>query len=303
MKKILLNVFSLMAAMVIWTACSEENIAPNSDASARKGSGKPVAGNYIVSSSVDGYTLSITVDQSATQAVSHLLLQVTDCDGNLVDANNVVASSVPVDYTTGNGTGCAFSSGSFIKFDNLDVFQGNGTFTLTITFNTQIKAGDILIKSATNCFPFALSFADNCGTTPEEGKTETAFAFGGDAASCFLNMGFNRWGWSNGAIGEGDYEWAIYAGAGQCDLEKGTHVGTLYVNYHNGSMTVSYDIFSDYTLEDTHLYVGAAALPVGKNGAATVAPGAFPYNGSSEVTIDGLSGDVYVIAHAVVGGF
>jgi hypothetical protein len=303
MKKILLSLFSLMTAAVLWTGCTEENIAPSAstaDANAKKG--KPVAGNYVVTSGVDGYTLSITIDQSATQAVSHLLLQVTDCDGNLVDANNVVSSSVPVNYTTGNGTGCAFSSGSFIKFDDLDVFQRNGTFTITITFNTQIQSGNILIKSATNCFPFALNFTNNCGTTPEEVKTETAFAYGDDVASCFLNNGFSRWGWTN-AIGEGDYAWAIYAAAGQCDLGKGTHVGTLNVSYHNGSMTVSYDIFSGYTLEETHLYVGTAAFPLGKNGSSTVAPGAFPYNGSSVVTIDGLSGSVNVIAHAVVGGF
>jgi hypothetical protein len=302
MKKVLLNIFSIMTAMMFFVACSDENIAPSdsADAAARKGSGKPAAGNYVVSSSVDGYTLSITVDQSATQAASHILLQVTDCDGNFVDANHVVGSSIPVDYTTGNGTGCAFDGGAFIKFDNLDMYEKNGTFTISITFNTQIEAGNILIKSATNCFPFALNFTSNCGEVVE-GQTETAFAFGGDDASCFLNMGFNRWGWSNGPVGEGDYAWAIYAAAGQCDLDKGTHVGTLNVSYHNGSMTVTYNIFSGYSLEDTHLYVGAAALP-SRNGKSTVAPGAFPYNGTATTTINGLSGNVYVVAHAVVGG-
>ena len=308
MKKLFLNIFSIITAMLFFVACSEDNINPSSDlsdAGARKG--KPVAGNYGITSSLSGNTLTINVDQSATQAVSHMLLQVVDCDGNYVTINNMVWSSLTTDLissTTGNGTGCEFNnSNPFIKFDGLDLFEKNGSFSISIEFNTQIQSANILIKSSTNCFPFTLSFTNNCGVVPPTGNNETAFAFGGDYATCFLNMGFSRWGWSNGAIAEGTYEWPIYAGAGQCDLTKGTHVGTLHVNYSAGTATVSYEIFSGYSLEETHLYVGTASLPT-KNGNSTVAPGQYPNIGTaSSYTVTGLSGNVYVVAHAVVGGF
>jgi hypothetical protein len=309
MKKVLLNIFSIITAAMFFVACSEENINPSSDlsdAGARKG--KPATGAYGITSSLSGNTLTINVDQSATQAVSHMLLQVVDCEGNFVTIDNMVWSSLTTDLigsTTGNGTGCAFNNTNpFIKFDGLDIFEKNGSFSISIEFNTQIQSANILVKSATNCFPFTLSFTNNCGVVPPSGNNETAFAFGGDNATCFLNMGFSRWGWSNGAVSEGTYEWPIYAAAGQCDLAKGTHVGTLHVNYSAGAATVSYEIFSGYSLEETHLYVGSTALPIAKNGKSTVAPGQYPNVGTaSSYTVTGLSGNVYVVAHAVVGGF
>jgi hypothetical protein len=151
------------------------------------------------------------------------------------------------------------------------------------------------------------------------GGTETAFAFGGSAATCFLDIDedgdgrrdFSRWGWSNGPIAEGTYSYGIYAGAGQCDWEnKGTHVGTLTVVYSGGSANVTFDIDAPYYLTETHLYVGSDILARNVNGDFTVAPGQYPTihdpvaSGSSDsYTVGGLGGSVYVVAHATVGGF
>ena len=50
-------------------------------------------------------------------------------------------------------------------------------------------------------------------TTTVNPATETAFAYSETYSDCFLNYGFNRWGWTNGPLTEGSYSFDIYAGA------------------------------------------------------------------------------------------
>jgi len=141
---------------------------------------------------------------------------------------------------------------------------------------------------------------------PPQMDCETAYAYGDGLATCFLDIPgvkSNNWGWSNGPISDpSSYTWDIYAGAGRCDITKGTLVGTLDVNYSGGSVTVTYNIDPAFTLDDTHLYVGNEILARNKKGRYTTAPGQFPYSGQSSYTINGLSGDIYVVAHSVVCG-
>lgn len=148
----------------------------------------------------------------------------------------------------------------------------------------------------------------------------------GSYSSCFNeeiieNVSFNNWGWTNGPISDpsGDLTFDIYAGAGQCDLSKGTLVGEPSVNYSDGILTVTYKMTetgftgNSYTLTETHVYAGNDPYPQkkgnGKNGKFTVAPGQYGHkNNHDDVTeytyeIEGLSGDIYFIAHAVVNGF
>jgi hypothetical protein len=155
-----------------------------------------------------------------------------------------------------------------------------------------------------------------------ETATETAFAYGGSYANCFLSYSEfisnpNRWGWTNGALMEGDYSFPIYAGAGQCDITKGTLVGNLLVSYHSGSAVVTYQLSGSnsqtgvaYGIDEIHLYVGTEEFPRNKQGELTIAPGQYPVTASSlnnavsfSYTVSGLSGPVYVVAHAVVDGF
>ncbi len=136
---------------------------------------------------------------------------------------------------------------------------------------------------------------------------ETAYAYGDEIATCFLDIpevNSNNWGWSNGPISEGTYSWDIYAGAGQCNIDNATLVGMLDVDYSGGSVTVTYNIDQDFTMEENHLFIGedGEMLPRKKNGKYTTAPGQFPYSGQTSYTIDGLSGDIYVVAHSVVCG-
>jgi hypothetical protein len=153
---------------------------------------------------------------------------------------------------------------------------------------------------------------------PDSLDCETAYAFGDTYATCFLEIDveppigkrdFSRWGWTNGPLMGGSYSFEIYAGAGQCDLWRGTLVGDLSVDYDDvtGDVTVIYDVDSGWGLYETHLFVGCDMLPM-KNGKYTVAPGHY---GNIHEDLDGASSDtfmvnvdclngIYVVAHAVV---
>ncbi|WP_441000176.1 hypothetical protein [Fodinibius sp. SL11] len=156
-------------------------------------------------------------------------------------------------------------------------------------------------------------------TVAENGQKNTDSNY----STCFdeeiiANVSFNNWGWTNGLITENNSEQTldIYAGAGQCDLRKGTLVGILTADYTDGTLTVTYTMTEQsfftnalYTLLETHLYVGSTPYPQVSNNGYTVAPGQYGNQNShdniTEYTyeVDGLSGDIYFIAHAVVNGF
>lgn len=159
-----------------------------------------------------------------------------------------------------------------------------------------------------------------------ETRSETAFAHpGGYAGNCFLNLDldangvneFNRWGWTVGPLSEGVYRFNFYAGAGKCDINKGTLVGYIDVSYAGGTATVTFRTAGvnpatgvAYNLVEAHLYVGSEVLPRDVNGEFTVAPGQYPdISGelkaatSKSFQVSGLSGKVYIVAHASVAGF
>ena len=193
--------------------------------------------------------------------------------------------------------------------------NGDGTFQT----ETGWGAGDPIVVKGNwaTYFNFTLTCEDDPVDPPEPVSCETTFAFGGDYGTCFIGAdfdedniddGFNRWGWSNGPIGPGSYAFEIYGGAGQCDLNKGTHVGTLNVSYDGSVAIVSYQSFEGFYMQETHLYVGNAPLAVDSNGEYTVAPGQYPHKHDlNDVAFDAfvvpdLSGDIYVVAHGVVCG-
>jgi hypothetical protein len=112
----------------------------------------------------------------------------------------------------------------------------------------------------------------------------------------FCDNGFNNWGWSN-YMGTGLYTLDLYAGAGQCDISKGTYVGYVEINY-NGGFNYEYHIEPGFELTEYHIYAGSTMFPQqarGRNGFVnTTAPGQYSI-------LSPLSGDIYVIAHGVVG--
>lgn len=161
---------------------------------------------------------------------------------------------------------------------------------------------------------------DNIAITCEDrkieiGGCETMFAKGSDdIAKCFIDdiYGFNRWGWTNGPLSSGSYEFEIWSGAGQCDTGKGVLAGTVFLNYDadTGVAEVTYMTTDDYVLTETDLYIGNEPYPLKKKGkeyVPTVAPGQYPSKHENldnvfmdSHTIDGLSGEIHIIAHGVV---
>jgi hypothetical protein len=242
-------------------------------------------------------------------------------------------------------TGCSFTYSS----GKIDYYGGGGGTVDPITWTTDgtyvnwsssvpvkiaviVKGGNnaaVYFSGCDNCVtegsglsapinpkngkPYGLSNITFCYSTCEGGNgCQTAFArkSNEDFRKCFLDLGFSRWGWTNGPFWQGNsYDLDIYAGAGQCDINKGEKVGTLSVSFStDGTATVSYEIYSGYGLSETHLYIGSDMLPL-HNGNPTVAPGQYPLkhedlNGAStdHYTVTGLptSGPYWIIAHAVV---
>ena len=164
---------------------------------------------------------------------------------------------------------------------------------------------------------------------------ETAFAYGGTEeadfdgvagatdggvsldpyAHCFPDdeeISDNRWGWTNGKLGHGTYNFPLYAGAAHCNLSKGQLAGNVEIVYEGSTVTVTFTAAdgTSFLQEDgkseTHLYVGTNKMP--NTGAA---PGQYPNNNDvissteTEVVyeVTDVSGDIYVIAHAVMTGY
>lgn len=148
-----------------------------------------------------------------------------------------------------------------------------------------------------------------CGIAQTNGVAacETAFARDAGANISFLDLGFQRWGWTNGPYTAGSYVLDLWAGAGQSDIRRGYLAGTVRVDYNGSTATVTYTMNSGWWLTETHLYVGAARLPKVKQGpklVETVAPGQYPYQhpldaATSDTYAVSASGPIYVVAHAI----
>ncbi|MEX0314650.1 MAG: hypothetical protein AB3N18_10760 [Allomuricauda sp.] len=131
---------------------------------------------------------------------------------------------------------------------------------------------------------------------PALASCETAFARETNGDNCFIDNGFKRWGWTIGPISDGHNEsYEIYAGAGKCDISKGTFVGTVDVSYIDGEVEVVYNFLDGVVVNETHTYAGNTMFPTNKKGKSTVAPGQYSIQ-------EDLGDEIYVIAHAVVCG-
>jgi hypothetical protein len=135
-----------------------------------------------------------------------------------------------------------------------------------------------------------------CQTQPPPECDETAWGMG-IPATCFSALGLSNWGWTNQITIAGTYTLYLYAGAAQCDINKGTLVGEAVVVFDGSTATVNYTAYSGFTFAETHVYIGKLPLPKTKTGAYNSAPGQFPYKAGASVTI---TAPFYVAAHAKV---
>jgi hypothetical protein len=212
-------------------------------------------------------------------------------DGTYVSWESTVPVKIAVIVKGGNGANVYFSG-----CEEDCVSSGTG---LTAPVNASGK-------------PAGLSNITFCYSLCEPEQTcETAFAKKtyAEKAYCFINEGFDRWGWTNGDFGEGTSTYRLYAGAAGCDVSKGIHVGYVYLDYSEGSVKATFETFAGFKMDEIQFYLGNDKFPVDNNGDFTVAPGFYPYiyenlGGVSkfEVTVDELSGRLWFIGHAVVCG-
>ena len=139
-------------------------------------------------------------------------------------------------------------------------------------------------------------------TPPPQEVCETAYAYGGSIATCFLDISprsANNWGWTNLISPGYTGQWPLYAGAGQCDISKGTLVGHVDVSYVGGTITIDYVLDTGFNLDEKHVWIGNDKLPK-KNGIYQNAPGKFNYNNLDPVVLTGQTGNKYVAVHAGV---
>ncbi len=160
-----------------------------------------------------------------------------------------------------------------------------------------------------------LSLSCDCNEEPPvppvrvcEGNDEGTFAKRGES-TCFLHIAdvvSNRWGWTNGPYGTGVYTFDLYYGAAQCDLDKGTYVGTVTVSIANDSATITeYNLEDGWRLNEFKFYAGAEVLPrlTAGNfaGEFTAAPGQYTKTcGDAPCEITDLTTEVYVVIKADV---
>ena len=134
---------------------------------------------------------------------------------------------------------------------------------------------------------------------------ETAFAFGDvelDDLPDPLDPSqplTSRWGWQITMQVGDTLTTPIFAGAGQNDVTKGTYVGDLLLSYDGQVVDATYQMFPEFVMTETHLFVGDSNIE-------TAAPGQFgnlhenleTQTDLYEVWID--APEIYVVAHAVV---
>ncbi len=147
---------------------------------------------------------------------------------------------------------------------------------------------------------------DDCENPDGEGACETAFMFGDTPINSFSNV--NRWGWAeyfDDADGTSQ-TFKIWAGAGQNDTSKGTHVGNATVTLNgDGDVELDIEIFDGYTFDELHVNLSEAQ----PSGNVAKAPGQYNRNGEvspdvTEYTFDfnNTDGDFWIIVHAVTCG-
>ncbi|MGM5471259.1 T9SS type A sorting domain-containing protein, partial [Flavobacteriaceae bacterium LMO-SS05] len=250
----------------------------------------------------DNTTVTITIDENPSCDASN---SGQECDGFGI-AIQLFATTDAV-----NASYSWTGPNSFASSEQNPLVYEGGTYYVTIT-NTDTGCTSTCNTTAVyyQCVNPETAFGVWQGKLPE-GVTENP---NNDVEStCFRTNGFSRWGWTNLIPGENvegvPYILDLYQGAGKCDLSKGTLAGHVEIDYRSGTVNVKYIMNDGFGMYEAHLYIGCNAYPKTKKGDDTVAPGQYNFNAGGLVnakewnaSIDGVSGEVFIIAHAVVSG-
>lgn len=168
---------------------------------------------------------------------------------------------------------------------------------------TAYGSGTRLSRKGSWAMWFGLSLGCTGTTTGEGGGTSggcvAAWGRTGESFSFVQDLGGTD-GWMNGPYLGGEFILALRTAAGDS-------IGRVRVVYEGPRVVVRYATDTGMGLEETHVYVGAPALPTAADGTVLAAPGLYPNvhlglgKASSDFhSVDGVGGDLHVAAHAVV---
>ncbi len=135
---------------------------------------------------------------------------------------------------------------------------------------------------------------DSSGDDSEFDICLDAFAFNtsdNNVPICFLDDGFDQWGWTNLIIYDGNinyqegysYKLSLYASAFQCATENSIEIGYIDIYVHGGDGRFYADIKyvltnNDYKIKEVNLYIGEAIYPLDSEHNDTVSPSEYTYS-------------------------
>lgn len=209
----------------------------------------------------------------------------------------------------------------------IDVTVSGGTSPYGYLWNTGATSQD-LSELGPGAYSVVITDANGCSTAlreilveepDEEEKPVVAFARKTylPMVHCFLSdpllskYEFEQWGWTNGALGPEEtfistYE--LWTNTDGCDITGATKVGEIKLHYFNGSAKADITLIDGFTMSEARMYIGNDILPEA-GGEYTVDPADYPYvhaglGGASTdtFTVNGLSGNIYIIGYVVLGG-
>lgn len=168
------------------------------------------------------------------------------------------------------------------------------------------EVDDFVYKPGTPVIVYSNTAADDQDTGFVSGETAWAFASDDGSVNSSISTEFcdnnaisgNNWGWVNGTFLPGDSgTFDVIAGAGGCDINNGTLVGTFTFTYAVGELNFTLDLTEDNDFTELQIYASNQML-------TSSAPGGFGYNedidggiSSFSDEIDGLSDAIYIAVH------
>jgi hypothetical protein len=140
---------------------------------------------------------------------------------------------------------------------------GSEKYDNTATIVETGQSADATLKVNIQCYEFDSAWAKGAGP--------------GATAKPFCDNGFSNWGWTNELSAYRIGQMPLYAGAGQCDVDKGTLVGRFFYTYANGVFNYTFVPTPDSGIlfEGEAVYADTGMYPVLRTGRPTTAPGQY----------------------------
>jgi hypothetical protein len=269
LKKLLLHGRNLGLLAVILAVAASCNDAYLSDAQTDTMGSKmraAVPGNYAVEAgSEDGFSFTLTIDQSGAQDISHMIVQLVDCSGEFLTASNFTSAKVNgIDWTlkSTTGTDCTYEN-AFVKFDDFD-FNG-GVVVVEFTVDVQTSGGYFLIKSGQGCYEYGIE--GSCA------KEEKCYDFDGDTAWSTGNRYSARGNWATYTAFTANSTVTLFAG-------QSSNAGSVtFSAVVDGMVTITISLTGDYVFADASENVKVqdyASAPSGNP-----SPGGFAHKGDA----------------------